>query len=163
MHFFKNSHSSQLLHSATSTRATIDSFSLSGHGGGRSFDPTGQATFSPGHRDGYLVGQTRLSGQSGGPVGHTSAWLLCAWPPRNFPVFAPLNAIMERCNDLLELVQTVHEFRSVEYCSEIISLRLNENTCVRSVPICFGFNFHFSVMLLLLISESLMPLEVTRL
>lgn len=36
---------------------------------------------------------------------------LCAWPPRNSPVFAPLNAIMERCNDLLELVQTLHDFR----------------------------------------------------
>ena len=35
----------------------------------------------------------------------------CAWPPRNSPVFAPLNAIMERCNDLLELVQTLHDFR----------------------------------------------------
>ena len=36
---------------------------------------------------------------------------LCAWPPRNSPVFAPLNAIMERCNDLLELVQTLQDFR----------------------------------------------------
>lgn len=36
---------------------------------------------------------------------------LCGWPPRNSPVFAPLNAIMERCNDLLELVQTLHDFR----------------------------------------------------
>ena len=38
---------------------------------------------------------------------------LCSWPARNSPVFAPLNAIMERCNDLLDLVQTVHDFRSV--------------------------------------------------
>ena len=37
--------------------------------------------------------------------------VLCPWPPRNSPVFAPLNAIMERCNDLLDLVQTVHDFR----------------------------------------------------
>lgn len=36
---------------------------------------------------------------------------LCPWPPRNSPVFFPLNAIMERCNDLLELVQTLHDFR----------------------------------------------------
>ena len=39
---------------------------------------------------------------------------LCSWPARNSPVFAPLNAIMERCNDLLDLVQTVHDFRSVK-------------------------------------------------
>ena len=37
---------------------------------------------------------------------------LCSWAPRNSPVFTPLNAIMERCNDLLDLVQTVHDFRS---------------------------------------------------
>ena len=38
---------------------------------------------------------------------------LCSWPPRNSPVFGPLNAIMERCNDLLELVQTLLDFRLV--------------------------------------------------
>ena len=37
--------------------------------------------------------------------------LLCFWPPRNSPVFSPLNAIMERCNDLLELLQTLLDFR----------------------------------------------------
>ena len=36
---------------------------------------------------------------------------LCPWPPRNSPVFAPLNAVMERCNDLLELVQTLLDFK----------------------------------------------------
>ena len=46
-------------------------------------------------------------GGGGGGMG------LCSWPARNSPVFAPLNAIMERCNDLLDLVQTVHDFRSV--------------------------------------------------
>lgn len=46
-------------------------------------------------------------GTAGGGMG------LCSWPARNSPVFAPLNAIMERCNDLLDLVQTVHDFRSV--------------------------------------------------
>lgn len=45
----------------------------------------------------------------GSSVGGVS---LCSWPPRNSQVFAPLNAIMERCNDLLDLVQTVHDFRS---------------------------------------------------
>ena len=36
---------------------------------------------------------------------------LAPWPPRNSPIFGPLNAIMERCYDLLELVQTVLDFR----------------------------------------------------
>ena len=49
-------------------------------------------------------------GGGGGGIGGKG---LCSWPARNSPVFAPLNAIMERCNDLLDLVQTVHDFRSV--------------------------------------------------
>ena len=40
-----------------------------------------------------------------------SSGQLCAWPPRNSPVFAALSSFMERCNDLLELVQTVQDFR----------------------------------------------------
>ncbi|KAL5499629.1 hypothetical protein EMCRGX_G011081 [Ephydatia muelleri] len=39
---------------------------------------------------------------------------LCPWPARNSSVFSSLNAIMERCNDLMELVQTVLHFREVE-------------------------------------------------
>lgn len=49
--------------------------------------------------------------RGGGPGADSEGKGLCAWPPRNSPVFAPLNAIMERCNDLLELVQTLHDFR----------------------------------------------------
>ena len=48
---------------------------------------------------------------NGSRAGDAESKGLCAWPPRNSPVFAPLNAIMERCNDLLELVQTLHDFR----------------------------------------------------
>ena len=36
---------------------------------------------------------------------------LCSWPPRNAPVFSSLNNTLERCNDLLELVQTIEHFR----------------------------------------------------
>ena len=39
---------------------------------------------------------------------------LCPWPARNSPVFTSLNAIMERCNDLMELVQTILHFRWVD-------------------------------------------------
>jgi hypothetical protein len=54
-----------------------------------------------------------LGGGGGGGAGIGGKGL-CLWPARNSPVFAPLNAIMERCNDLLDLVQTVHDFRSVK-------------------------------------------------
>jgi dynein heavy chain len=37
----------------------------------------------------------------------------CAWPPRNSPVFTSLNLTMERCNDLLELVQTIEHFNEL--------------------------------------------------
>ena len=33
------------------------------------------------------------------------------WPLRNSKVFHSLNAMMERCNDLTELVNTMHDFR----------------------------------------------------
>lgn len=38
---------------------------------------------------------------------------LCSWPPRNSAVFTPINGMMERCNDLLELVQTLQDFQYV--------------------------------------------------
>ena len=42
-------------------------------------------------------------------------------------MFAPLNAIMERCNDLLDLVQTVHDFRSA------VDYMYNVHTCIHVV------------------------------
>ncbi len=39
--------------------------------------------------------------------------IYCSWPPRNSPVFSAINGIMERCNDLLELVQTLLDFQWV--------------------------------------------------
>ena len=44
-------------------------------------------------------------GEKGVPSGHTP------WPLRNSKVFHSLNALMERCNDLTELVHTIHDFR----------------------------------------------------
>lgn len=35
----------------------------------------------------------------------------CGWPLRNSKVFHAMNAVMERCNDLMELVHTIHDFR----------------------------------------------------
>lgn len=42
---------------------------------------------------------------------HNGGVVLCPWPPRNAPVFGAFSSFMERCNDLLELVQTVQDFR----------------------------------------------------
>ena len=39
----------------------------------------------------------------------------CSWPARNGPMFSNINAMMERCNDLLELVQTIEHFRYTSY------------------------------------------------
>uniref|UniRef100_A0A1X7UKN4 Uncharacterized protein n=1 Tax=Amphimedon queenslandica TaxID=400682 RepID=A0A1X7UKN4_AMPQE len=41
---------------------------------------------------------------------HSIDYPLCSWPPRNSPVFTSLNSTLERCNDLLELVQTMEHF-----------------------------------------------------
>lgn len=37
------------------------------------------------------------------------------WPLRNSKVFHSLNAVMERYNDLTELVHTMHDFRYTHY------------------------------------------------
>lgn len=53
-----------------------------------------------------------------------SSLQLCSWPPRNAPVFTSLNMTMERCNDLLELVQTMEHFRYTKtslQCMDIAS------------------------------------------
>lgn len=63
-----------------------------------------------GSDEGNFVGYPRKA-PNGSRVGEVESRGLCAWPPRNSQVFSPLNAIMERCNDLLELVQTLHDFR----------------------------------------------------
>ena len=41
------------------------------------------------------------------------------WPPRNAPAFDLVNAFMERCNDVLELVQTTRHFRLLADAAEV--------------------------------------------
>ena len=43
----------------------------------------------------------------------------CGWPLRNSKVFHAMNVIMERCNDLMELVHTIRDFRWVIGCSAV--------------------------------------------
>ncbi len=49
---------------------------------------------------------------------------LCSWPARNATPFHYLNMTMERCNDLLELVQTIEHFRYMYINNTIIGLAL---------------------------------------
>ena len=46
-------------------------------------------------------------------------WDDSPWPARNSPVFAGLNSFMERCNDVLELVETTRHFRMLKNAAEV--------------------------------------------
>ena len=46
-------------------------------------------------------------------------WTDSPWPARNHVVFGALNSFMERCNDVLELVQTTTHFKMLRLASEI--------------------------------------------
>eukprot|EP00794_Sanderia_malayensis_P011161 gene11161-12333_t len=47
------------------------------------------------------------------------AWDNSPWPARNSPVFGGLNSFMERCNDVLELVETTRDFRMLRHAAEV--------------------------------------------
>ncbi|EDO43528.1 predicted protein [Nematostella vectensis] len=46
-------------------------------------------------------------------------WTDSPWPPRNNPCFLSLNNFMERCNDVLELVQTTRHFELLTCAAEV--------------------------------------------
>lgn len=46
-------------------------------------------------------------------------WTDSPWPPRNHHVFSALNGFMERCNDVLELVQTTTHFKMLQLAADI--------------------------------------------
>lgn len=46
-------------------------------------------------------------------------WEDSPWPPRNSPVFAVLNKFMERCNDVLELVEVTQQFNRIKKASNL--------------------------------------------
>ncbi|XP_022099208.1 dynein beta chain, ciliary-like [Acanthaster planci] len=46
-------------------------------------------------------------------------WTDSQWPPRNAPCFNLMNGFMERCNDLLELVQTTRHFNLLQMAAEV--------------------------------------------
>ena len=49
----------------------------------------------------------------------TETWVDSPWPARNNHVFSMLNNFMERCNDVLELVQSTTHFKMLRLASEI--------------------------------------------
>ncbi|XP_052258855.1 uncharacterized protein LOC127863384 isoform X2 [Dreissena polymorpha] len=56
---------------------------------------------------------------SNGSLNEDELWTDSPWPPRNAPCFDLLNAFMERCNDVLELVETTRHFRLLAGAAEI--------------------------------------------
>lgn len=46
-------------------------------------------------------------------------WEDSPWPPRNNQVFEGLNTFMERCNDVLELVESTRHFRMLRNAAEV--------------------------------------------
>lgn len=46
-------------------------------------------------------------------------WDDSPWPARNSQVFSGLNSFMERCNDVLELVETTRHFRMMRSAAEV--------------------------------------------
>ena len=46
-------------------------------------------------------------------------WVDSSWPARNSPVFGILNKFMERCNDVLELVEVSQQFKRIKFASNL--------------------------------------------
>ena len=49
----------------------------------------------------------------------TELWTDSPWPARNNICFSSLNSFMERCNDVLELVQTTQHFEMLTCTAEV--------------------------------------------
>ena len=54
-----------------------------------------------------------------GSIDTLELWTDSAWPARNSACFASLNSFMERCNDVLELVQTTQHFEMLTCTADI--------------------------------------------
>ena len=83
-------------------------------------------------------------------------WEDCPWPARNSPVFNVLNKFLERCNDVLELVEVSQQFERIKNAVKFGGagdINLNShivdivsqfdcafNTFNKSVKVFFNFN-----------------------
>ena len=54
-----------------------------------------------------------------GETGAEILWDDSPWPLRNNQVFEGLNTFMERCNDVLELVESTRHFRMLRNAAEV--------------------------------------------
>ncbi|GFS27875.1 dynein beta chain, flagellar outer arm [Elysia marginata] len=58
-------------------------------------------------------------GSSSNSMDEDELWMDSPWPARNAPCFDLLNNFMERCNDVLELVETTRHFRLLAGAAEV--------------------------------------------
>ncbi|GFO25145.1 dynein beta chain, ciliary-like, partial [Plakobranchus ocellatus] len=58
-------------------------------------------------------------GSSSDSMDEDELWMDSPWPARNAPCFDLLNNFMERCNDVLELVETTRHFRLLAGAAEV--------------------------------------------
>ncbi|KAL3885754.1 hypothetical protein ACJMK2_025795 [Sinanodonta woodiana] len=74
----------------------------------------GPHAFTPKYGLGLSEGQSSSSA-----IDEDELWTDSPWPPRNAACFDLLNSFMERCNDVLELVETTRHFRLLAGAAEI--------------------------------------------
>ena len=63
--------------------------------------------------------RSSTSTESTGSFDTTELWTDSPWPARNNVCFTSLNSFMERCNDVLELVQTTQHFEMLTCAAKV--------------------------------------------
>lgn len=98
---------------------------LSEHGG-TNMDSGGIVWHSKLYNDSLTPKTNKIFHQSSGfsdsyagSIDTLELWTDSAWPARNSACFASLNSFMERCNDVLELVQTTQHFEMLTCTADI--------------------------------------------
>ena len=77
------------------------------------------------YNESFTPRATKIYNQNNSFSGSTNSldafdsWTDSPWPARNNACFASLNVFMERCNDVLELVQTTRHFKLLTCAAEV--------------------------------------------
>ena len=66
-----------------------------------------------------IFNQRNSLSESSNGLDTSELWTDSPWPARNNVCFATLNSFMERCNDVLELVQTTQHFEMLTCTAEV--------------------------------------------
>ena len=66
-----------------------------------------------------IFNQHNSLSESSNGLDTSELWTDSPWPARNNVCFATLNSFMERCNDVLELVQTTQHFEMLTCTAEV--------------------------------------------